>query len=203
MLDHLVYGTPDVSAATEDLADRLGVRAVLGGRHDGAGTYNTLAGLGSGSYLEIIGPDPDQPEPAGPRPFGVDTLDRPRLIGWALRCNDIDSTIADARAAGYDPGPAMAMSRTRPDGVTLAWRLTLNARAGDVIPFLIDWGETEHPSRTTPTGLQLVALHIEHPDPESIRPILAALGSNVDVQHGPAKAVVATIDGPNGRVELR
>ena len=27
------------------------------------GTYNTLCSFGTGSYLEIIGPDPDQPEP--------------------------------------------------------------------------------------------------------------------------------------------
>src|SRR5688500_8595347 len=122
MLDHLVYGTPDVSAATEDLAGRLGVRAVLGGRHDGAGTYNTLAGLGSGSDLGVMGPAPEQPRPAGPRPSGVDALDGPRLSGWALRGDVLGAALADARADGDVPGPAMAMSRTRPDGVTGAWR---------------------------------------------------------------------------------
>ncbi|MFG2003515.1 hypothetical protein ACGFNU_30580 [Spirillospora sp. NPDC048911] len=49
-----------------------------------------------------------------------------------------------AWAAGEDPGPAADMSRLRPDGEPLSRRLTA-PRTG-VLPFLIDWGGTDHPA---------------------------------------------------------
>jgi hypothetical protein len=202
-IDHLVYAAPDPTVAADDLARRLGVAAVLGGRHQGMGTYNMLAGLGGDTYLEIIGPDPDQQPPDQPRPFGVDSLTQAALVGWALRCDAIDHAVAAARAGGYDTGPALTMERVRPDGATIAWRLTTNAVGGGAVPFLIDWGSTEHPSHTAPAGLELVSFVIEHPSPPAIRAALDALGSDVEVRAAPVAALVATIRGPLGELELR
>ena len=125
VLDHLVHATRDLSAASADLAARTGVEPSGGGRHDGFGTQNRLASLGDGRYLELIGPDPDQPRPAAPLPFGLDSLDRPRLTAWAVATSDLEGTLARARAAGHDPGEIVAMSRTRPSGEVLSWRMTI------------------------------------------------------------------------------
>ena len=86
MIDHLVYATPDVARSIDHLESQLGVRAALGGAHPGGGTHNALLSFGDGSYLEIIGPDPNQ-EPPKDRPmsFGIDTLTAPRLVTWAAR----------------------------------------------------------------------------------------------------------------------
>src|SRR6266508_2662156 len=143
-IDHLVYGAPDLAAAVDDLAARFGVRAQPGGKHHGIGTRNALLALGPRTYLEVLAPDPDQPPPSNPLPFGIDELTSPRLVGWAVGCDDIDTAIAGARAAGYDPGDAIEMTRTGATGTVLRWRLTLNANAGGPVPFLIAWGHTEH-----------------------------------------------------------
>lgn len=194
-IDHLVYATPDL-----DVVDRLGIPLSPGGRHLGAGTRNFLADLDGGAYLEVIGPDPEQPEPGQPRPFGIDSLTEPRLVAWATRVSDIAEVVERAKAQGYDPGPVLAMSRQRPDGVLLEWQLT-PPQAG-LVPFLIDWGSTPHPSGDAVKGSELVSFRGFHPSPEKVHEGLNALGAELEVSAGDL-TLVATIRTPDGEVVLR
>ena len=203
MLDHLIFSVPVLEDGVRRLERRCGVRAQPGGQHPRLGTHNALLGLGQGGYLEIIAPDPDQPGPATPRPFGLDTLDQPRLAGWAVRCHDIDARVAHARAEGYDPGDAVELQRVTTQGTLLRWRLTPNALGGGPIPFLIDWGDTAHPSTSAPTGLTLRSFHLEHPQPEVLASVLNALAVQVAVVQAPAPSLVARIDSPGGLTDLR
>ena len=203
LIDHLVYAVPDLAAAVADIEKRSGVRAQAGGKHIGLGTHNALLALGTQTYLEIIAPDPGQPEPAMPRPFGVEGARRGGLAGWALACDDINAAVARARSHGYDPGEAADGQRTEPTGTMLRWRLTLNAMAGGLIPFLISWGDTEHPARSAPHGLTLEAFHLEHPDPPSLAPPLTALGADVEIRPAGTATLIARLSGPNGTMMLR
>jgi hypothetical protein len=202
-VDHIVYATRDVPRAVEDLAGRLGAQPAAGGRHVGRGTHNYLLSLGEGPYLEIIGPDPDQPDPPGARPFGVDSLGADRLVGFAVKCADIPATVARARERGYDPGDGHTMTRATPDGGLLEWELTSGPGFDGLVPFLIDWKDSPHPSATSPGGATLVGLRGEHPAPDAVRAALAALGVDLEVTEGPGPALVATLDTPRGRLELR
>ncbi|WP_206062304.1 VOC family protein [Nonomuraea basaltis] len=177
-LDHLVYATPDLDATAAELERLLGVRAAVGGRHPGLGTRNQLIGLGGRSYLEIIGPDPDQDPPIGPRPFGIDELTAAALVSWAVAVDGIDAVVARARTLGYDPGDPQDMSRRTPAGDLLSWRLTPPQHIGHagIVPFLIDWGSTRHPTESGLPLVELVSLRIGHPDPEAARKDLTAVG---------------------------
>jgi glyoxalase-like protein len=203
VIDHLVYAAPDLQAAVADVEERFGVRARTGGRHVGRGTRNALLALGPQTYLEIIAPDPEQPEPAVPRPFGLDSAGRGRLVRWALACEDIDAAVAGARGHGYDPGDVVDDQRADPTGTVLRWRMTSGELAHGLAPFLISWGDTEHPARSAPRGLILEAFHIEHPDPPSLVPALTALGADAEIRQVAAAALVARLNGPNGTTELR
>ena len=205
MLDHLVYAVPDLDAAVASLAERLSVRAAPGGKHLGLGTHNALLALGNRAYLEVIAPDLAQPPPDRPRPFGLDTLSHPRLVTWAVKAADIESRVKKARAAGYDPGNLIALSRDLPDGGRLEWRLTYAEKpVGDgLVPFLIDWGSAPHPSKSAPEGCTLLALRGEHPRPGMIRALLQALEVDLALTEGPTPALIATLQTPRGEIELR
>ncbi|WP_280383617.1 VOC family protein [Nocardia wallacei] len=200
-LDHLVLATPRLAETVADVARLTGVEPVTGGQHAGRGTRNYLLGLGSGGYLEIIGPDADQPVPARPRPFGIDDLTGPSLVTWAVRVTDIETTLAAARAAGFDPGDAEDMSRATPGGEVLRWRLTGGGTHVGVLPFLIDWGETRHPAQDLPE-VKLLSLTAIHPDPEAILPRLQAISADIELRPGIPAALIATLDGPHGPVAL-
>ncbi|GAB2805742.1 VOC family protein [Lentzea nigeriaca] len=194
MIDHLIYAAPDLDAAVDEVEERFGVRAEGGGQHLGLGTHNRLLALGPRTYLEIIAPDPRQPEPELPRPFGVEGVTRAGLVGWALSCDDIEQAREAAAVAGFDPGAVIDGQRQTASGEVLRWRLTSNALTGGVVPFLISWGDTPSPALSAPAGLVLESLHVEHPDPALITPRLRALGADVEVRLG-ASALVASISG--------
>jgi len=211
MLDHLVYAVLDVEAACDDLEQRLGVRPTLGGRFAQMAAFNHILSLGGGAYVEVIGPDPDADPPTQPRPFGLDGLTAPRLTTWAAKDTDLEAKVEAARAAGYDMGQALPLSRELPDGTTLAWTLTVRMAQpgpeGGLVPFLIDWGRVsedgKHPSDTGAQGCQLVEFHGEHPDPEMVLKSLEAVGQPINVKKAERPGMVATIQGPNGQIELR
>jgi hypothetical protein len=85
----------------------------------------------------------------------------------------------------------------------LRWRATGGAPAGGLVPFLICWGDTEHPASSAPRGLSLKSLQIEHPDPLSLAPVLTALGVDIDVTAAAAPALVAHLSGPTGNKVLQ
>ncbi len=203
-LDHLVYAVPDLGAAVVEVERALGLRPLPGGRHEGLSTHNALLPIGAGAYLELIAADPEQPAPAGPRPFGLDALERPRLVTWAARSDDLAASIRAARARGYDPGEALELTRAEPDGARLRWRLSLRREPfGDgLVPFLIDWGGSPHPSARGPAGGRLRSLHGEHPHPAAVRAALEALGASLEIRSAPRPRLVALLEGPGGRLRL-
>lgn len=204
-VDHLVYAGPDLQTGIDRVEKLLGVRASPGGQHPGRGTRNALLSLGPTAYLEIIGPDPEQPEPSEPRPFGIDGLKEPRLVRWAAKGQNLEQLAGDAQRDGITLGDVLAGSRRRSDGVMLLWRYTdpRTDMASGIVPFFIDWGQTPHPATTSATGATLIELRAEHPEPDRMRRALTRLGLELRVESGPRAALVATISCPRGRVELR
>ncbi len=202
-LDHLVYAVPDLDAATREFAVTTGVAPADGGRHLGRGTRNVLVGFGETSYLEIIGPDPDNPaDPGVAMPFGLDALTRPRLVTWAVHPADLEVAAAASAAAGADLGGIWPLSRRTPAGALLVWRLASAYPApwDGVTPFLIDWGVTPHPAPALPR-LTLRGLRASHPDPDAVSAVLDALKVQLAVEPGPP-ALAALLDTPRGPVVL-
>jgi hypothetical protein len=202
LLDHLVYATPDLVATCRDLEIQLGVRASAGGQHPGRGTHNALISIGPKAYLEIIGPDPLQPE-IRPVWFDIDQLTAPKLITWAVRVDGLEAFVKEI-SPNTKVGAVRSGSRKTPDGTTLSWQLTEPqvVQGVGLIPFLIEWNSREHPADSAIAGPRLVQLRIEHPEPESISKQLNSLRLEVAVAQGLRPALVAIFEGANGLIEL-
>jgi Glyoxalase-like domain len=203
-LDHLVYAVPDLDEGVRRFAENTGVEPAPGGRHLGRGSANYLISLGTGAYLEIIGPDPDEPEPPDRLPFGIERLAFPKLITWAVAVSDIDTAIAQARARGYDPGAATAMSRRTGDGELLEWRLTPDTilDGGGIVPFLIDWGASAHPTSHSLPSVELDSFSATSPQTDVIERRLAALDLDLAISVGETAQLQAQLQTPRGAIRL-
>lgn len=202
-LDHLVYAVPDLDLGIRAIERRMGVRPEPGGAHAGLGTRNAIVSLGRQSYLEIIAPDPEQPDPLGGRLFDIDEATPPRLLTWARKSAALPADVAAARARGIDLGRIVAMSRRQPNGRELCWTLTVGGLVeGGIVPFLIDWNAAPHPAADAPEQARLVRLRAKSPMPGDTKTALDALRIPLDVEHGAEFRLIATLDSPKGRVDL-
>lgn len=202
-LDHLVLGAASLADGASALAARFGVEPDAGGRHEGYGTHNRLLSIGRQTYLELIAPDPGQPTPDRPRPFGLDDpavaeriSRRPRLLAYVVRTDDI---AAAREALGLPPGRAFDMRRG-----SLQWKISLPVQGQPVgTPILIDWGDTPNPSSTLPDrGLRLVGFRIGVP--AATAKLLAPLAADPRIRIEPADEfeLHASVDAPAGIIEL-
>jgi hypothetical protein len=193
-IDHLVYAAPDLDAACAEIERRLGVAPSPGGQHIGRGTRNALVAIGPKSYLEIIAPDPDQPNPNRPRWFKIDSIEAPRLVGWAASATNLPQLVADAARRGVHLGSVTSGSRKRADGVALAWEVTdpTTVLADGIVPFFIDWKTSPHPATSATVGPTLVELRARHPDPQRLTAMLEALGVELPIERGDRAELTAT-----------
>lgn len=201
-VDHLVVACATLDEGAAWCRATLGVEPVAGGSHEGRGTHNLLLGLGP-AYLELIAPDPAQPDPPRPRAFGLDARGPstpPGLVTYVARTDDLGATLL--AATGW--GAAEAMTRG-----TLAWRIARppgEDGMGWVLPHLIEWPDgVSVAARLPDSGLRLASLSAEHPDDGALREALASagLGGVVAASRGERPRLLARLSRPGGsEIEL-
>jgi Glyoxalase-like domain len=217
-LDHIVIATLDLATAAAHLEAQWGASFAGGGQHLGYGTHNRVMKLDAVAdlscdgqpnpnmhvYIELIAPDPGQPEPAQPRLFDLDNpalrakiADKPRLIHFAARCNDMPATMA---SCGYNPGVPTAMTRG-----ALSWTITLppsGKPAEGVLPTLIQWPDmAKHPAANMPnSGVSMVFFGVAAPQ-ETLQK-LKATGMQFVPSTSPVPMLRAELITPGGVVVL-
>jgi hypothetical protein len=202
-LDHILWAAPDLGAGEKIIETLTGVAPARGGVHPGLGTRNSLLGLDSGIYFEIISPDPAQ-DLKGNRGGRIAALPRPGIMTFAIRSDDLDTLSGAARREGVSQQGPVSMSRDRLDGVRLNWTILYleDQRFGEAIPFVIDWGTSPHPSESVPAGCQLRSFAVLHPEAERLARLYGSLDIPVPVKRGAYPGFVAELVTPNGDVVL-
>jgi hypothetical protein len=92
---------------------------------------------------------------------------------------------------------------------------------GGILPFVIDWGTTPHPSTTLPTECQLLKLVVTHPDAVVLQPILEevrplrdesesditmaddmSIAGDISILVRPEPGIRTRLQTPNGEIDL-
>jgi hypothetical protein len=203
-LDHMLLGSSDLDRGITFVEQHLGVKAIVGGVHPGRGTQNALLSLGQRHYLEIIAPDPAQPDSKSARRSQLEKLSEPRLLEWAAHPGDLSSfakRLGEAGLAFEGPTPG---SRKRPDGRLLQWQtLNLKDNASGLLPFFIQWSaDSPHPSADAPAGCHLIRFELMTPEPDKLAKTLKLLSLDVPVVNGEKPQLRARLSGPKGNLPL-
>jgi hypothetical protein len=150
--DHVILGCRDLDEGITFAEKLSGYRAAIGGSHPGKGTRNALLKLGQRCYLEILAPDPEQPQLTWHQE--ILSLDEPLLVGWAVVVGDIATYAEYLRAKNVACIGPTAGSRSRPDGLGYKWQtLTREDDKSGILPFYIEWAQdSPHPASDAPGG---------------------------------------------------
>ena len=205
-LDHLVVVAPDLAEGVAHVRDCLGLDMPEGGRHPMMGTRNHLLRLGESVFLEVIAVDTEAPPPACARWFGLGDAARVRadweagrrLRGFVARTDHLVTVLA--------AHPDLLGTEATLTRGALSWRFGLRPDgtwpADGVAPYVLAWGETEHPARAMPDlGARLAEFVLAYPEPDEAAALLAGLVL-VDpprIVPGPAPRYTARIATPAGQ----
>lgn len=192
-LDHIAVTASDLASGVAHTESCLGIPLGPGGQHLDMGTHNRLLSLGPDCYLEVIAIDPDAPAPARARWFDLDRGGQtPALSHWICRTPDLPAELARAPSG---IGAPLALSRG-----ALRWQMAVPDTGrlpfDDTHPALISWQSA--PPVLPESGARLSALVITHPQADALRASLVLNDARVQFEAGPAKAIRAVIDTPNG-----
>ena len=182
-IDHVVILVPALEAAVESYT-RLGFTVVAGGRHNVA-THNALIVFQDGAYIELIAFWEVAPKHRWHRYLALGG----GLVDYCMRTDDLLGDVAALRAAGIAMSEDQPMSRLRPDGYRLEWKLALATETQGVTPFLIEDAtprEERVPRRTEHangvTGISTLTVAVSDRDvPERLA---ALLGESEPLEEG-------------------
>lgn len=177
--DHVVHAVKKPELALEYLQNE-GLHAVIGGKHEMWGTYNTLSYFGL-SYIECIGIfDEALFNRAAAKTYSLHASIARQHFGlarFAIRTTTIHEDAEKFREAGLKVVGPTNYSRKREDGSVVSWRLLYvgHPTAKCDFPFFIQWDQDDESRRVElqqqnviakhPAGdLQLSALHIGVPN---------------------------------------
>ena len=207
-LDHLIIAAATLADGIEYITRITGVAPQPGGKHVAMGTHNALVRLGERVFLEVIAIDPEAAKPRRPRWFDLDNIalqaeltERPRVVHWVARTTDLET------AAARSPVPLGAVYPM--ERGAYRWRITIpddgKAPGKGIVPTLIQWDVAAHPADALPeSGISIAGFAGAHPEPESIRATLAALGlaGVLPVTYDPYARLAAMLRTPRGIVTL-
>jgi Glyoxalase-like domain len=152
-IDHVTIAGNELKQMQAKLA-AVGIAAVYGGAHTNHATEMALVSFPDGSYLELMGIQPNAEAAAVAGHVWVKALkENAGPCAWAMREKNLAVEVSRLKAAGIAVSVPVSSGRTRPDGVRLEWETSDvgGDTRGTFFPFLIQ-DRTPREQRAFPQG---------------------------------------------------
>lgn len=201
-VDHIIWACRELAGGIEELEAMTGVRAEAGGKHPGLGTHNALIHLGDRSYLEIVAPDPDQA--GGPWASSLLAMAGTGPLHWAVARPKLGNYRHGLSALIGGGNEVVRASRRHPTLGLLSWELLLlpHHEFGCLVPFLIDWRDSPHPTEPLEPACALNKVRITTPQLAELLKIGSWLGLDAEFVFGIEAKLEFLIYTPKGEVTL-
>ncbi len=136
-IDHIVVLVQDLASATAGY-EALGFAVTPGGEHAGGATHNALIGFDDGTYFELIAFK--EPSKTHDHRWWARLAKGEGLVDYALRADNAEAVVEEARSRGLELANPVDGSRRRPDGEQIAWRSITSGRSigTSALPFAIE-----------------------------------------------------------------
>ena len=152
-IDHVTVAGADLKKIQARL-ESVGLHSVYGGPHSNHATEMSLVSFPDGSYLELMGVQPNaDPKAVAAHDWAKFLKSEGTPCAWAVRLKDIAAEVKRLQAAGIPVNAPQPSGRRRPDGVELKWQTSdVGDRGrGSFFPFMIQ-DLTPRDQRAYPTG---------------------------------------------------
>lgn len=203
-IDHIVYAVHDLHKAIIYFENETGIKVQEGGRHINHGTHNALIKIGERSYLEFIAKDPMLSSPVAGTWMGLDHLQKDKITRWSLASRNIDADAQIINQYNNRLGLIKEGSRKKSDGTMLYWQMSnvLPDPEIDVIPFLLDWKDSEHPTTGIPLECKIIDFRIFSPNQQKTKTLFQNLAFKNEVGKRSALGLELVLETPKGIFEL-
>ena len=206
IIDHIVYTVSDLEKATNELEEKMGVRAIFGGYHSTQGTKNALINLDNKCYLELLAADDKNQTVKPPRWMGVDLHTKDQVTRIAIKSNDLGEDSSALKKFNNSMGEITRGSRNTATGSCLQWQLIMPLSRPEVelTPFMIDWSFSDiHPNEFLPDmGCKLIKVYGTHPQPKKFEKLFNAINYDFKIEEASIITLKAILQTPNGIIIL-
>jgi catechol 2,3-dioxygenase-like lactoylglutathione lyase family enzyme len=202
VIDHIAYVASDIEKAKDTLVKHLGIEPVGGGGHWNLGTHNYLMSLGGRQYLEIAGPNRNNPVDS-PLSRYLDMQITPDVMMFAVETDDAPKLAKSFTKRGIKVSE-WSESRTAPDGTVLNYRgfSVVDHPFKGLVPFYIEWVDCDHPGVTSPQGASM-EIAICHPEPAELQTFYDRIDFELKVTFSNKPGILVKISSKSGVVILQ
>lgn len=203
-IDHIVYAVKDLEKSVESFKKATNLQVFYGGEHPDRGTHNAILRIGDKTYLEFLAKKKSTESVHNQTWMGLDLFQEDKITRWALASDNVEQEATFLKK--YDEGLAKIVigSRASNDGAMLNWLMTSALPTPEVepAPFLIDWKNSNHPTKGLPLECKMKSFTIEHPQSELIKKLLEKLNCPFDIFTSNDTSIKLSLETPLGDITL-
>jgi hypothetical protein len=199
VLDHVALAVPDLEMAMDQFEEMTGIRPTAVGPLQGLGVKTAHIGLDGNRYLELLGPDLDNPGSLGQE---LSELEKGVMVPYhyCIRSSELSRLIEGYvyDVLGWDPDH-IAMVQALSDGSIRQWDiLTMYGHdLGGVAPCYVRWKDpSHHPKTTLALKATLSSCKVRAPKGHKVHKLISDVGG-LDATCG-APLLEVTLATPNG-----